>query len=301
MSGAEATSGEGASRDKAVLVRSGGLGDFILALPLLQTLRERYAQTLLVTRPGYFPLVPRPNAGDLRFAEADAFSPASHSSADFLCGADVFTFWRDAEWEEELRATGARKVRTLESRPTGPPHVVERAFADACLPAPADLFERAWLAEEAGKVGKAEEGGETPASGARLWIHPGSGSASKNVPLAFFEKEARKWLDGAGREDGSVEEARVTFSFGEADGRVEEAFRASALFGAEGVEAARPASLAELRLRLQKEAVRFLGNDSGPAHLAAALGLPVEVVFTTTDPAVWRPLGPDVRIRGADG
>ena len=293
MNGAGARPGEGASRDKAVLVRSGGLGDFILALPLLQTLRERYSQTLLVTRSGYFPLVPLHDAGDLRFAEADEFSPTSHSSADFLCGADVFTFWRDAEWEEELRAAGALKVQVLESRPTGPPHVVERAFKDACLPAPADLFQRAWLAEEGG--------GAPEASVSRLWIHPGSGSASKNAPLAFFEKEARKWLDGTGRENGFVKDARVTFSFGEADERVEEAFRASTLFGAVGVEVVRPASIDDLRLRLLRDAVCFLGNDSGLAHLAAALGLPVEVVFINTDPAVWRPLGPHVRIRGADG
>ena len=270
-----------ASRERAVLVRSGGLGDFILTLPLLQALRERYARTLLVTRPGYFPLVPDSGAGDLRFAEADGFSPGSSSFRGFLAGADVFTFWRDAEWEEALRKAGAAEVRLLESRPAEPPHVSERMFADARLPVPEDLFERAWLAQE---------GGEAPASGACLWIHPGSGSDSKNAPFAFFEQEARNWLDAS-------EENRVTFSFGEADERVEEAFRQSALFGAEGVEAARPASLDELRLRLQREAVRFLGNDSGPAHLAAASGLPVEVVYADTDPRVWRPLGPNARLR----
>lgn len=33
----------------------------------------------------------------------------------------------------------------------------------------------------------------------------------------------------------------------------------------------------------------FIGNDSGPAHLAAALGLPVVVIFGDSDPDVWRP------------
>lgn len=33
----------------------------------------------------------------------------------------------------------------------------------------------------------------------------------------------------------------------------------------------------------------FLGNDSGPAHMAAALGLPVLVIFGDSDPQVWRP------------
>ena len=33
----------------------------------------------------------------------------------------------------------------------------------------------------------------------------------------------------------------------------------------------------------------FLGNDSGPAHLAAAAGLPCVVVFGPTNPVHWRP------------
>jgi ADP-heptose:LPS heptosyltransferase len=33
----------------------------------------------------------------------------------------------------------------------------------------------------------------------------------------------------------------------------------------------------------------FVGNDSGPAHLAAAAGLPCIVIFGTTNPVHWRP------------
>jgi ADP-heptose:LPS heptosyltransferase len=33
----------------------------------------------------------------------------------------------------------------------------------------------------------------------------------------------------------------------------------------------------------------FLGNDSGPAHMAAALGVPVVVLFGASDAAVWSP------------
>ena len=33
----------------------------------------------------------------------------------------------------------------------------------------------------------------------------------------------------------------------------------------------------------------FVGNDSGPAHMAAAFGLPVVVLFGTSDPVVWAP------------
>jgi heptosyltransferase III len=33
----------------------------------------------------------------------------------------------------------------------------------------------------------------------------------------------------------------------------------------------------------------FLGNDSGPAHIAAAFGVPSVVLFSITDPAIWGP------------
>ncbi|MBY0503719.1 MAG: glycosyltransferase family 9 protein [Bryobacteraceae bacterium] len=33
----------------------------------------------------------------------------------------------------------------------------------------------------------------------------------------------------------------------------------------------------------------FLGNDSGPAHMAAACGLPVTVLYGSSDPVVWAP------------
>lgn len=33
----------------------------------------------------------------------------------------------------------------------------------------------------------------------------------------------------------------------------------------------------------------FVGNDSGPAHMAAAFGLPVVVIFGSSNPAIWGP------------
>ena len=33
----------------------------------------------------------------------------------------------------------------------------------------------------------------------------------------------------------------------------------------------------------------FVGNDSGPAHMAAALGIPAVVIFGASDPAIWGP------------
>jgi ADP-heptose:LPS heptosyltransferase len=40
---------------------------------------------------------------------------------------------------------------------------------------------------------------------------------------------------------------------------------------------------------LMSHARLFVGNDSGPAHIAAAYGVPCVVLFGPTDPAVWFP------------
>lgn len=48
------------------------------------------------------------------------------------------------------------------------------------------------------------------------------------------------------------------------------------------------APLGEIK-SLMSEASLFLGNDSGPAHIAAAFGIPVIAIFGSSDPAVWHP------------
>ena len=47
-------------------------------------------------------------------------------------------------------------------------------------------------------------------------------------------------------------------------------------------------SLSEIK-RLLTSAALFVGNDSGPAHMAAAFGVPSIVIFGPSDPAIWGP------------
>ena len=42
-------------------------------------------------------------------------------------------------------------------------------------------------------------------------------------------------------------------------------------------------------MSLLRGASLFVGNDSGPAHMAAAFGLPVVVLFGPSDPVIWAP------------
>jgi len=48
------------------------------------------------------------------------------------------------------------------------------------------------------------------------------------------------------------------------------------------------ASLTELKSLLANAAL-FVGNDSGPAHMAAAFGVPSVVIFGASDAAIWGP------------
>lgn len=53
---------------------------------------------------------------------------------------------------------------------------------------------------------------------------------------------------------------------------------------------------------LLSEAALMVSNDTGPGHLAAAVGAPLVSVLGPSDPALWRAWGPGVQVlRGADG
>jgi len=45
----------------------------------------------------------------------------------------------------------------------------------------------------------------------------------------------------------------------------------------------------------------FVGNDSGPAHIAAAFGVPVVVLFGPTTPSTWAPWRTESQVLTAPG
>ncbi len=99
-------------------------------------------------------------------------------------------------------------------------------------------------------------------------IHPFSGSPRKNWPLESFREVARRlpfpvcWCAGPEEElEGAV--------------RFDDLYELACW-------------LAGARL--------YIGNDSGITHLAAAVGTPVVALFVASDPAVWAPRGPNIRI-----
>ncbi len=52
---------------------------------------------------------------------------------------------------------------------------------------------------------------------------------------------------------------------------------------------------------LMSGAALFIGNDSGPAHVAAAFGIPVVVLFGPSDPVAWAPWRTEARVLTSHG
>ncbi len=121
-------------------------------------------------------------------------------------------------------------------------------------------------------------------AGEDVVVHPGSGGRAKCWPaeryLALIDR-----LRHAGR--------RVRVLMGEVE-RERWSPQMIAAF-AEQAQVCQPASLVDLAEQLASAAV-YIGNDSGPTHLAATLGVPTVAIFGPTDPAIWCPRGPAVHV-----
>ncbi len=120
----------------------------------------------------------------------------------------------------------------------------------------------------------------------RVIIHPGSGGRAKCRPLADFLALADAMTD-----------VEITWMLGPAECEPgDERFETLRHRGHGGRECLLAApDLQEAAERIAA-ADLYLGNDSGMTHLAAALGVPTVAVFVMSDPRIWRPLGQHVHV-----
>lgn len=252
--------------DAVLVLRRGGLGDSLLMLPLLRALRR--------TRPG----------AALHFAGAS-------ECGELFCRRGVVDAARSAEdlelWHAgraRLRLAGYGVVVGDEPSLATLPIDVTRVVAGVPVA-------RQWLAQ-AGLDGRwPDDGWLAPprafGGDGGVVLAPGSGGRAKCWP-------SPRWLELAALLGarpimvvvGPVEIERddprrwpwpvpVTFVVGR--------------------------RVADLAADLAAAAA-FVGNDSGTTHLAAAVGTPTVALFGPTEPLVWAPAGPHVRVlRGAGG
>ncbi len=276
---------------RVTVVRPGGLGDTILVLPALDRLAgarltlvgSSWAEELR-------PLIPFP----LEIARFDGaallplFDPSpERDPTGLFAEADEVVLYTDSP-DENLAVNARRFCRGRAVLwPVTPAPGVHAAdhFAGAVpgagpavpsLRVPEGL--RSWGEEWL----RGHLGGGVP-----IAIHPGSGGRRKCWPAGRFAEVAGR----LGRPVVMVE--------GPADGEACREF----LSEVRGVPVARAAGLTVPQAAsLIAACGALVGNDSGVSHLAAALGVPTVAVFGPTDPAVWAPLGPRVRVvRGAGG
>ncbi|MBN1293521.1 MAG: glycosyltransferase family 9 protein [Candidatus Latescibacteria bacterium] len=112
----------------------------------------------------------------------------------------------------------------------------------------------------------------TDKSGTGLVIHPGSGSVDKNWPTERFCYAADEYM------------GKVKVVLGPAE--IERGYKS--YFDMKSIDVEIIETFDEL-CDVLSGASLYLGNDSGVSHLAAAYGTIGVVLFGTTDPVVWRP------------
>ena len=114
-------------------------------------------------------------------------------------------------------------------------------------------------------------------------VHPGSGGVRKCWPMQKFAMLVDELLRAG---------IRVVVLLGpvEAERRLD-----ILRLEAPGAHTLSPGTVAHLAAVLERVDL-FVGNDSGPGHLAAAVGTPTLSLFGPTDPVVWRPSGPKAAV-----
>ncbi|MBI4507537.1 MAG: glycosyltransferase family 9 protein [Chloroflexi bacterium] len=204
-----------------------------------------------------------------------------------LAAPDLAVVWRRQGGEEVAGRWATLGARHTHQAPSLPPPETRQHVADHLLgtlaplgiarpPGPLALPHRAALVERGRAI--------VVARGLRrraFVLHPGSGGPTKRWPPASFAALGR----------ALEQHGDVVLLGGPADA---EAVAAVLDAAGRAWPALRQAPLADVGALLAVAAA-YVGNDSGPSHLAALVGCPTVALYGPTDPAVWGARGPRAR------
>ena len=278
-----------AIKPKILVIRGGAIGDFILTLPAISALRERFPQAHLEVL-GY------PHIAQLALASrlVDRLQPieARALASFFARNGQLDSDWTDYFSEFDLIISYLYDpddiFRTNVARCSPAQFIVAPHRPDESQKVHASKvylkpLERLAIFDADPVPRLPIERLRVPAN--QIAIHPGSGSEAKNWP-------EENWLEFVTRLLGRAN-INVLLVGGEAEG--DRLKRLAAGLPAERCEIAQSLPLADLAQFLQS-CVAFVGHDSGISHLAAALGLPCLILWADTVEEVWRPQGERVMV-----
>lgn len=248
---------------RRLIIRPGAIGDFILSLPAMECLRAGYLEVWAAT----------PNVPLARFADRAVSIASTGLETLGYYGAEVPVVGRLRSFDSIISWYGANRpeFRRLTAE-LGLPF----RFFPALPPEGAGAHAVDFYLAQVRTVSDGDCGGLPriecgSTRGNFVVIHPFSGSPGKNWPLERYRELA---------------------------GRLEVPVKWCAGPEEELPDAVRMENLYELACWLGSARL-YVGNDSGITHLAAAAGAPVVALFGASDPRVWAPKGPDVRVLAA--
>lgn len=309
-----------------LVLRAGALGDAVLTFPAVQALRSRFpgAALRVVGYPDVWevagPLIDRVDPIDSPpFAGLFSSSPSPRLQA-WLHGVDLAVAWTVRDPTPALQVSGVPEV--IHASPHPPPglHASQWLLATISTPSVAQSvslsappvaqgFGPSWPRDSGGtspRPASPEDLSALPDSPPNVppiqlalseeertrargdlhqlgiarptFLHPGAGAPWKRWPAERFARLATELLRRGHQPvliEGPADRDVVAQVQEQADG---------------------PFPVVRHRSARQLAAVlsqgeRFIGNDSGVTHLAAAAGVPTIALFGPTDPANWRPLG----------
>jgi heptosyltransferase-2 len=281
--------------NRILVIRGGAIGDFVLTLPAIKLLRDRFPGahveilghthiTVLAEKRFYAGAIRSIEEGPLaRFFTKDAALPAEliayFSSFDLIVS---YLFDPDGIFQENLRRCRTREVIA------GPAKLIGHEHAAVQLARPLEQI-GLHLQDSAARIyptqGDREFArnflGETTEPVVAL--HPGSGSETKNWP-------AERWKE-LGEHLFSTNSSVLVIA-GEAD--EERAWLLETAWKNKPVRFAKHLPLPHLAALL--ETSLFLGHDSGISHIAAAVGTRSILLFGPTNPDVWAPANSNVAV-----
>lgn len=288
------------------LIKPSALGDVVQALPVLSALRGRFPEAHIawvVNRSCAGLLAEHPHLDEIIAFDRGAGGVWSRSVRRAF--AELNASLRERRFDlvvdlQGLLRSGLMTRATAAARRVGMSDSREGArfcYTDI-VPMPAEstsAVERYWRVATALGAGDAAKqfvvglgasdrdwsaGAIGRSSGLRVAIHPGARWATKRWPAAYFAELARR----IGGEFGG------TFILvGGAEESATAAELESALAG-RSINLVGQTSLKQLAAVLG-DVHLVITNDSGPMHLAAAMGAPVVGIFTCTSPDRARPFG----------